>query len=132
MGASRSFEEALHKSLRMTDEYEGVSLFVFKRSDAAELVGIIVVSSKNFILLFLIWMVFQKGLICPNYNRIYAIAKALYDDKIFNDSKLVPATIDFIYELMKIDKWFLSRIKSIVDVYKHMHYVVFDNFLKKG
>lgn len=40
MGIGRSFEEALQKSLRMTnDQYEGVSPFVFKRSNTVELVS---------------------------------------------------------------------------------------------
>ena len=48
---------------------------------------------------------FKKELSSPTDLRIFAIAQALINKK----------TIDYIYNLTKIDKWFLYKLKNIID-----------------
>lgn len=52
----------------------------------------------------------ENGLKIPNPHRVFIIKKALKEGK----------TIEEIYQLSKIDKWFLSNIKEIVDLEKEI------------
>lgn len=55
-------------------------------------------------------MEIEDGLRIPNPHRVFYIKKAFKEGK----------TIDEIYNLCKIDKWFLSNIKEIVDFEKEI------------
>lgn len=55
-------------------------------------------------------MELEDGLRIPNPYRVFYIKKAIKEGK----------TIDEIYNLCKIDKWFLSNIKEIVDFEKEI------------
>lgn len=52
----------------------------------------------------------EQGLKIPNPHRAFLIKKAFKEGK----------TIDEVYQLSKIDRWFLSNIKEIVDFEKEM------------
>ena len=47
----------------------------------------------------------------PTYKRILAVATGLYTSQY---------TIDEMYELSKIDRWFLCKIQNIINVYKSL------------
>lgn len=51
----------------------------------------------------------ESNLVDPSYNRILGISTVLYTNKY---------TVDELYELTKIDKWFLYKFKKIIDVRK--------------
>ena len=53
----------------------------------------------------------DKALKEPTDKRLFAISQAFSEGY----------TIDRIYELTKIDKWFLNRLKGIVDLSKQLH-----------
>ncbi|MBR4593882.1 MAG: carbamoyl-phosphate synthase large subunit, partial [Bacteroidaceae bacterium] len=55
----------------------------------------------------------DKALKEPTDKRLFAISQAFSEGY----------TIDRIYELTKIDKWFLNRLKGIYDVSKQLHKV---------
>ncbi len=48
----------------------------------------------------------------PSDQRVFAIANALHSGY----------TVDKIWEMTKIDKWFLNKLKNIVDLEKHLGY----------
>ena len=52
----------------------------------------------------------DKALKEPTDKRLFAISQAFSEGY----------TIDRIYELTKIDKWFLNRLKGIVDLSKYL------------
>lgn len=86
MGIGRNFEEAYQKAIRMLDlDFEGaVDENIFKNEN-----------SNND----------TKTLLSnPTPNRMFAIAKAFYED----------FSVEEIYSLTGIDPWFLYRIKNIV------------------
>ena len=92
MGIGRNFEEAYQKAIRMLDlDFEGaVDENILKN-----------VSSKKATKLLL-----SK----PTPNRMFAIAKAFYEDY----------SVEQINLLTGIDLWFLYRIKNIVDLEKQL------------
>lgn len=47
----------------------------------------------------------------PKYFRMYCIANALYYNKL---------TLDEIYEMTMIDKWYLNKLKNIIDMRKEL------------
>lgn len=53
----------------------------------------------------------EENLKNPDYYRIFSLATAIYDDKY---------TIDELYELTRIDKWFLNKFKNIIDAKKSL------------
>ena len=83
MSIGRSFEEALHKGLRMLGQ--GMH-------------GLVANTNLKFENL-------DDQLIFPTEKRIFAIAEALKRGY----------SIDKLYQLTKIDKWFLIKLKNIVD-----------------
>lgn len=100
MAISRSFEEAFQKALRMSNEsYNGFEPGIVEYS--------------------------EELLREPNYNRMFSLASAIYDNKY---------TIDELYKITKIDKWFLNKFKKIIDLQKNMENTVNLNFalLKKA
>ncbi|CAK5089124.1 unnamed protein product [Meloidogyne enterolobii] len=95
MAIGRSFEEALQKALRMVNEhYEGFSPYLFKRK------------------------VERADLQEPTDLRIFALARALFSEELKCDAG--QDYIDFVYKLCKINKWFLHRMRNIVDMYKRL------------
>jgi len=90
MGIGRNFEEAYQKAIRMLDlDFEGgVDEKIFKNNKN---------STKDL-------------LIKPTPNRMFAIAKAFYEN----------ISVSEIYSLTGIDPWFLHRIKNIVDHEKEL------------
>jgi len=86
MGIGRTFEEGLQKALRMVDE----SNAGFEPTKFAADKDAIVHELQN-----------------PTDMRIHAIARALYS-QILN--------VDEIYELTKIDPWYLHKLQNMVDI----------------
>ena len=86
MGIGRNFEEAYQKAIRMLDlDFEGaVDENIFKNGN----------NKKDT----------QTLLLRPTPNRMFAIAKAFYEN----------LSVEEIYALTGIDPWFLYRIKNIV------------------
>ncbi|NXM10999.1 CPSM synthase, partial [Ploceus nigricollis] len=91
MAIGRTFEESFQKALRMC--HPSVDGFVSQLPMNKAWPAIVDL---------------QKELSEPSSTRIYAIAKALYDE--------VP--VDVIHQLTAIDKWFLYKMRSIVDMEK--------------
>ncbi|KAL7076973.1 hypothetical protein ACQ4LE_003728 [Meloidogyne hapla] len=97
MAIGRSFEEALQKALRMVNEhYEGFSPYLFKRK------------------------VEKEDLQEPTDLRIFALARALFSEELNCEAN--QDYIDFVYKLSNIDKWFLHRMRNIVQMYKRLQY----------
>jgi carbamoyl-phosphate synthase large subunit len=95
MAIGRTFKEALQKGLRSLEiKKYGLESVLFK-----DCLGDIKVSDEIF------EEIYQK-LRTPNADRIFYLADALR----------AGISIDKIYELTKIDRWFLSNIKEIVDL----------------
>jgi len=88
MAIGRTFEECFQKALRMTDP----SIKGFQPR------------AKNYLKYDL-----ERELTKPSDRRVYAIAKAMYEEGM---------TVDQVHELTKIDKWFLSRLMDIVHASK--------------
>uniref|UniRef100_UPI00398E636B carbamoyl-phosphate synthase [ammonia], mitochondrial isoform X2 n=1 Tax=Pristiophorus japonicus TaxID=55135 RepID=UPI00398E636B len=93
MAIGRTFEESFQKALRMCHpSVEGfVARLPMKKS-----------WSDDFDL--------QKDLAVPSIHRIYSLAKALHSG----------ISVDEIYDLTAIDKWFLYRLKCIVMMEKQL------------
>ncbi|MEE9571816.1 MAG: carbamoyl-phosphate synthase large subunit, partial [Candidatus Neomarinimicrobiota bacterium] len=85
MSLGRSFEEVLQKSIRMLDV--GLNGFVSNPAFAGHFENL------------------DKELSEPTDKRIFAIAAALQNDY----------SVDSIHQLTKITKWFLYKMKNIVD-----------------
>jgi carbamoyl-phosphate synthase large subunit len=64
----------------------------------------------------------EKGLLCANSNRLFCIYEAL--------SRKMP--LDRIYELTRIDPWFLCHIQQIVDMEKRLKAMAGKGFSLKG
>uniref|UniRef100_A0A915LI66 Carbamoyl phosphate synthase arginine-specific large chain n=1 Tax=Meloidogyne javanica TaxID=6303 RepID=A0A915LI66_MELJA len=97
MAIGRSFEEAFQKALRMVnDHYEGFSPYLFKRK------------------------VRREDLQEPTDLRIFALARTLFSEELKCDAD--QDYIDFVYKLCKINKWFLHRMRNIVDMYKRLQH----------
>ena len=64
----------------------------------------------------------EKGLLCANSNRLFCIYEAL--------SRKMP--LDRIYELTRIDPWFLCHIQQIVDMEKRLKAMAGKGFSFKG
>ncbi|MDD5655204.1 MAG: carbamoyl-phosphate synthase large subunit [Candidatus Omnitrophica bacterium] len=95
MAIGRTFKEALQKGLRSLEiKKYGLESTLFK-----DCLGDIKVNDEIF------EEIYQK-LRVPNADRIFYLADALR----------AGIGIDKIYELTKIDRWFLSNIKEIVDL----------------
>ncbi|GCB61260.1 hypothetical protein scyTo_0009304 [Scyliorhinus torazame] len=93
MAIGRTFEESFQKALRMC--HPSVEGFVPRLPMKK-------VWSDDFDL--------QQDLAVPSITRIYSLAKALHSG----------ISIDKIYELTAIDKWFLYRLKQIVTLEKEL------------
>jgi carbamoyl-phosphate synthase large subunit len=99
MSIGRTFEEALQKGLRMIGQ--GMHGFVGNKE--------IVIPEKN-----------EESEGVEEVKKVKKIEKALSeptDYRIFIISKAFRAgyTVDKIYELTKIDKWFLYKLQNIID-----------------
>ena len=86
MAIARSFEEAFQKGLRMMDD--GCMGFdpTFYKKDITD----------------------NDDLENPSYDRVFLIAKLLFERKY---------TIDDIQQKTKIDYWFLKKVQKIIDMY---------------
>ncbi|XP_067844338.1 carbamoyl-phosphate synthase [ammonia], mitochondrial [Heptranchias perlo] len=93
MAIGRTFEESFQKALRMCHpSVEGfVPRLPMKKSWSDD-------------------VDLQKDLAVPSINRIYSLAKALHSG----------ISVDEIYDLTAIDKWFLYRLKRIVLLEKEL------------
>uniref|UniRef100_A0A4W4H0W6 Carbamoyl phosphate synthase arginine-specific large chain n=1 Tax=Electrophorus electricus TaxID=8005 RepID=A0A4W4H0W6_ELEEL len=94
MAIGRSFEEAFQKALRMVDE----NCVGFDHT----------LKTKREVLkasITAIFLLASKELQIPTDKRIFVLAAALY----------AGYTVDHLYELTKIDRWFLHKMKNIVD-----------------
>ncbi|GCC33371.1 hypothetical protein chiPu_0011840 [Chiloscyllium punctatum] len=109
MAIGRTFEESFQKALRMC--HPSVEGFV-PRLPMKKL------WSEDFDL--------QKDLAVPSIHRIYSLAKALHSG----------ISVDEIYDLTAIDKWFLYRLKQIVmlekELTKHNSETIHDELLLKA
>ncbi len=61
------------------------------------------VEAKEFLIL--------QNLSCPTDKRMFALSAALFHD----------FTVDRLYDLTRIDRWFLFRMKNIIDCYKELN-----------
>ena len=89
MAISRSFEEAFQKALRMADE----SVYGFEPFGESGESG-----AKDL----------EEDLANPSYLRMRSLATAFYRGM----------TVERAWELSRIDKWFLKKMKKIVDMTK--------------
>lgn len=89
MSIGRTFEEAFQKALRMIDDRVSGFDPCLERFGSLEL--------------------YEKELMNPTDRRIFVLAAAL-KSKLFS--------IDHLYDLTRIDKWFLYKFKNIVDHYE--------------
>ncbi|XP_048390724.1 carbamoyl-phosphate synthase [ammonia], mitochondrial isoform X1 [Stegostoma tigrinum] len=109
MAIGRTFEESFQKALRMC--HPSVEGFV-PRLPMKKL------WSEDFDL--------QKDLAVPSIHRIYSLAKALHSG----------ISVDEIYDLTAIDKWFLYRLQQIVmlekELTKHNSETIPDELLLKA
>jgi carbamoyl-phosphate synthase/aspartate carbamoyltransferase len=86
MAISRNFEEAFQKALRMTNDHIlGFDPFLIGVEEITE-----------------------DMLENPSYDRIFAIASAMYNNKF---------DINKIYDLTKINTWFLKKFLEIIKMY---------------
>ena len=86
MAIGRNFEESLQKALRMVDD--GNAGFEQNKNlleDGADL---------------------EDELVRPTWRRIHVLAKVMYDGTY---------TVDELYDLTRIDKWFLYKLENIVN-----------------
>ncbi|MBQ9637045.1 MAG: carbamoyl-phosphate synthase (glutamine-hydrolyzing) large subunit [Prevotella sp.] len=91
MAIGRTFEEAIQKGLRMI----GQGMHGFVENKELEIPDI------------------DKALNTPTDNRIFVISKAMH----LKDAKGNPVySIDRIYDLTKIDRWFLCKLQHIIDI----------------
>ncbi|KAL3102816.1 hypothetical protein niasHS_000774 [Heterodera schachtii] len=97
MAIGRSFEEALQKAFRMVNDHnDGFSPHIFKEK------------------------VTEKDLRDPTDKRMQAVARALYTNEP-NTAGTVCCNdefVHFLHQCTRIDKWFLYRMKTIVDMYR--------------
>ena len=88
MAIARSFEEAFQKGLRMVDDScMGFDPTVYKKD---------IIDDDN------------DDLENPSYDRVFLIAKLLFEKK---------CNIDDIHKKTKIDYWFLKKLQKIIDMY---------------
>ncbi|KAJ3028212.1 carbamoyl-phosphate synthase (glutamine-hydrolyzing) cpa2 [Rhizophlyctis rosea] len=86
MAIGRTFEESLQKAVRMVDPaFEGFQALDFPDLD--------------------------ETLSAPTDRRLFAVGKALFDEKY---------TPEKIHELTKIDLWFLHKLQNIVDTRREL------------
>ncbi len=101
MAIGKNFREALMKALRSMEKSE----FYFTFIEQFEMIEKFdQIQKLNFIA-----NLYEK-LITPNPERIISLATALF----------LGFTIDELFVLTKIDRWFLSNIKQLVDLYKKL------------
>ncbi len=99
MSIGRTFKEALQKGLRSLEiKKSGLETMLFKNSLKAITAGPEILEA-----------IYEK-LRTPNAERIFYIADALRAN----------VAIDKIYEMTKIDRWFLHNIKEIVELEKEI------------
>ncbi|RJP27935.1 MAG: carbamoyl-phosphate synthase large subunit [Candidatus Omnitrophota bacterium] len=98
MSIGRTFKEALQKGLRSLEiKKYGLETIVFKKPQEA--------SADNGIMDLI-----NSKLMTPNAERIFYIGDALR----------IGISIDRIFELTRIDRWFLQNIKEIIDLEKQI------------
>lgn len=96
MAIARSFEEAFQKGLRMVDDgCMGFDPLFYKKS-----------------------VIDNDDLENPSYDRVFLIAKLLYEKQ---------CDIDEIHRKTKIDYWFLKKIQKIIDMYHILGTKTLDN-----
>ncbi|KAF7636409.1 hypothetical protein Mgra_00004194 [Meloidogyne graminicola] len=97
MAIGRSFEEAFQKALRMVNErYDGFSPYLFPHKVKIE------------------------DLQEPTDQRIFALARVLYFEELIEECQTNQDYIDLLYQKSSIDKWFLYRMRNIVEMYKRL------------
>ena len=97
MGIGRSFEEALQKALRMAND--GMLGFEPNKVPASE-----------------------EILTLPTYQRIFALATALYEDQ----------SVESLHERTHIDLWFLHKLENIISEYRGLEHSMLKNQIQNN
>lgn len=97
MGIGRTFPEALQKAVRMLEiGVRSVASTSILEDDNGKM------DMKK---------VMEDHVKRPTHKRLFAIVQAMYHG----------STIDELYKITGVTKWFLQELQKIVDAYKHLH-----------
>jgi len=128
MAIGRTFEETIQKAIRSVDHL----LHGFQKVRLCSNFSFILCFLDEFnnlffffFFFFLLFLISQNScglsdeeLMSPTDQRLFIIANALHEGY----------SVQKLWELTKIDKWFLSRLKHIVDLEKEMKFAFFSSF----